>query len=34
MASIEGFGWVLRGLVKGEWGGAQNEDEGYDYGVR
>ena len=35
MASIEGFGWVLRGLVKEELrGGGQNEDLGYDYGVR
>ena len=35
MASIEGFGWVLRGLGKGEFGGrrGRNEDEGYDYGV-
>ena len=34
MASIEGFGWVLRGLGKGELlgrGRGRNEDEGYGY---
>ena len=33
MASIEGFGWILKDWVKGNLEGGRNEDEGYDYGV-